>query len=204
MLRKLLIIGCLFCTHLAFAQKTVPNAKPPFQKAESVDVPEQAIGAPLPPFILIKMPKPVAEKTHSKQKKHTSEGTETPALAPPKLITNKDVKYDANLFMMFFNPTCGHCEDMTELLEKHIQLFNKTKIVMVASPNARPYMPEFEKGYNTDQYSTLIVGTDSLNLIGKLFLYHSLPQINIYDKNRKLLKVFSGDTPLDSLKPYIQ
>jgi thiol-disulfide isomerase/thioredoxin len=209
MLRKLLIISCLLITQQVNAQKHTgsdinfkvvdPAGKSTENKSRS-DNP-QVIGALLPPFLVVTMPQPAPEKA-AKSKKWT---TDTPIkLKPPKYITNKDVQYDANLFLMFFNPTCGHCEDMTELLEHHMQYFHKTKIVMIAASNARPYMDVFEKNYNINQYATLIAGTDSLDLIKQLFEYKSLPQFNIYDRDRKLIKVFSGDIPLDSLKPYIQ
>ncbi len=195
MFRNLFIICCIFIGHQAFAQNSNANVSiPPKSIKPSPNfVPEQAIGAPLPPFILVSMAQPVV-----------SGNTVTINTKPSSYTTNKEVQYDANLFVMFFNPNCGHCENMTMLLEQNMSLFKKTKVLLVAAPNQRPLVPNFLKDYNISQYPSLVVGLDSLNLIGKLFLYKSLPQINIYDKERKLLKVFSGDTPIDSLKPYIQ
>ena len=40
--------------------------------------------------------------------------------------------------------------------------------------------------------------------VERLTWYQMLPQINIYDGDRKLLKIYTGDTPFDSLKKYIQ
>ncbi len=198
MLRNLLIIGCLLTTQVSLAQ-TLKEKKPLVDTSNP-----QEIGALLPPFLITTMPKTIVEYKKKKLKNAEDSSAKTIKKGPVHYITNKDVKYEGNLFVMFFNPTCGHCEDMTELLEKHIQYFKKTKVLMVAAPITRPYMDMFVNGYHTNEYSTLMVGTDSLNLIGKMFTYKGLPQINIYDKDRRLLKVFSGDTPLDSLKPYIQ
>lgn len=198
MLNKLLLITCLLGSQLAFAQnKNAVTTQPPSSQGQPTP-PQEELGAALPPFIVITLPKAIEIK------KTGPDGKPLVKMGAPKYITNKDVEYPANLFLMFFNPTCGHCEEMTIQLEKNIALFNKTKILMVASPVARPYLEMFEREQHTDQYKTIMVGTDSLDLIGKLFLYKSLPQINIYDKERKLIKVFSGDTPIDSLKPYIQ
>ena len=48
------------------------------------------------------------------------------------------------------------------------------------------------------------MGLDSANFINSVFLYKTLPQINIYSPERKLLKIFNGDVAIDSLKRYIQ
>ena|ERR1700744_4136640 len=138
------------------------------------------IGDPLPPILV-----------------YTSAGKE---------ITNKTMKNNANLFVMLFNPTCSHCEDMTVLLEKNIGLFKKSKILMVATSSMGPYMKGFEDSYHTDQYTnTMTVALDSsMHLVDKTFLYKMLPQISVYDKDRKLVKVFTGEIAIDSLKQYIE
>lgn len=122
-----------------------------------------------------------------------------------KVITNKDVDYHANLVVMLFNPTCEHCQDQTELLEKNIFLFKKSKLLMIAAPSMGPYLQNFITTYHTDQYpNTITVGLDSNHTIDNTFLYESLPQINIYNSDRKLIKIFTGNKPIDSLKRYIQ
>lgn len=194
MLRKLLIISCLFSTETIFAQEGVhpgsgvnnrqtgntssrlATEKTSGISAEMIDY--KAIGSPLPNFMV--------------------KGIDG------KIITNKDVQYNGNLLLMLFNPTCSHCEDMTELLEKNITLFYKTKLLMVATSGMQPYMKEFERRHRTDEYAPIQLGTDSTKLIDRVFTYKMLPQINVYDKNRNLIKSFNGNIPIDSLKEYIQ
>jgi thiol-disulfide isomerase/thioredoxin len=193
MLRKLLIICCVLSSGTIFAQtdkgsrsgdikhrEEVTQAKKPVEANyfASKDIDHKAPGAPLPEFIV-----------------RTIDG---------KLITNKDMQYNANLFLMIFNPTCGHCEEMTEMLEKNIALFSKTKLLLVATAPMQPYMKDFQDHHHIAQYPAIRVACDSTKLIDKLFSYKMLPQINIYDKDRKLIRSFYGDTPIDSLKDYIQ
>jgi hypothetical protein len=149
------------------------------------------IGAFLPLFRVVTLP----EKSTGKP-----QGPDKPA----RSVTNKDVENDANLVLMLFNPTCGHCEDMTKMMEEHIALFKNSKILLVAAQHMGEYLVGFEKGLNTNKYPQMTVAIDSSHLIDRTFMYMSLPQINIYDKNRKLIKRFSGEIPIDSLKPYIQ
>jgi len=181
MLRNLLIIVCLLSSANVFAQKKGTAGLRTSERtfANDPNHPFKAIGSSLPPLRVV-----------------TMDG---------KVITNKEVDYHANLVVMLFNPTCEHCQDQTDLFEKNIFLFKKSKLLMIAAPTMGPYLQNFITTYHTDQYpGTIIVGLDSNSTIDKTFRYESLPQINIYDANRKLIKVFSGNRPIDSLKRYIQ
>jgi thioredoxin-related protein len=175
MVRKLLIIA-LLGANACFAQdKKAYTPPPPPQFAHYKE-----IGDPLPPIMVF-----------------TTDGNR---------ITEKDVKNDANLFVMLFNPTCSHCEEMTKQLERNIKLFNNSKLLLVCPHLTEPYLKDFTTRYHTkDYYPTMTVAVDSiLHLVDKTYTYQSIPQISIYDKDRKLIKRFNGDIAIDSLKPYIQ
>lgn len=177
MLRKLLIVACLLSVTLyVSARKKDRKHKATTQAQTNQNY--KVIGAPMPDILVLQ-----------------SSG---------KLLTNKDVANDANLLVMLFNPTCTHCEDMTVMLQKNIGLFKKSKILMVAASAMQPYMANFEKSFNIEQYPTMMVGVDSAKIIDKTFTYEGLPQINIYDKDRKLVKILAGEKPIDSLKRYIE
>src|ERR1043165_4329183 len=65
--------------------------------------------------------------------------------ATGEVITNETIKNDANLFVMMFNPTCEHCEDMTRALEASVGLFKNSKIVLMAGAVMMPYLEYFDK-----------------------------------------------------------
>jgi hypothetical protein len=153
---------------------------------------------------------PYAEAQKNKKAAHYKEiGDPMPDIAvytsKGEKVTNETVKNKANLLVMIFNPQCSHCEDMTAILQKNIGLFNKSKLLMVANNNQTPFIKGFEHRFHIDQYPTITIGIDSdLHYIDKTFRYTMLPQINVYNKKRKLIKVFTGEIEIDSLKPYIQ
>jgi hypothetical protein len=196
MLRKLLIILLLLTTKQTWAQNNYqPYFKPasypkPIPKDED-KTDYRNTGAILPAFRIVTLPEKNPDISSA-------------PIIPCKSITNADVQNDANLFLMLFNPTCGHCEDMTKLIEDNISLFKKSKIVLAAAPHMGEYLVIFQKGLKTDQYPQIAVGLDSSHLIDRTFMYMALPQINIYNKDRILIKRFNGEVPLDSLKHYIQ
>jgi len=184
MLRNLLILLCLCAITPVIAQKKATpvnvqvGIRVPSKKTNSHTYYKQ-IGSPMPPIRVV-----------------TMEG---------KAITNHAVASNSNLVVMLFNPTCEHCQDQTELFEKNIFLFKKSKLLMIAAPSMGPYLQNFITNYHTDKYpGTIMVGLDSAGTIDNTFLYESLPQINIYNPERKLIKIFTGNKSIDSLKEYIQ
>ncbi|XZF14466.1 hypothetical protein ACTHGU_22005 [Chitinophagaceae bacterium MMS25-I14] len=181
MQRKLLIIALVCCSFLAFAQKhkskKTNDTAHVQQPADTAKMNYREIGAPMPPVKMVTM--------------------------KGKTITAADLKNDVNLFVMLFNPTCEHCEEETEILKKNIFLFKKNKLVLMAGSMMMPYLEYFNNNHQVSEYPTMIVGVDSSHFVDNAFLYQGLPQINIYNKERKLIKIFSTDVPIDSLKPFI-
>jgi thiol-disulfide isomerase/thioredoxin len=181
-MRKLLIIVCLLGTvSIAFGQKKKKKDQKrdvvAVAAADSIDYKE--VGSPMPAVRV---------------------------LTPKKnMVTTKDLASDANLFVMMFNPTCGHCQEMTMDMGKNIDLFKKTKVIMIAAPNQEPYLDFFENTTHVSKYHpTFQVGVDSSEFIIRAFRYQSLPQINVYDKDRKLIKIVNGENTIESLRDYIE
>ena len=220
MLRKLIMLVCLVGGTNAIAQK--PAVTKTTQNAADQKIDYKQMGAPLPPFILLPFHDTSTKKNATtepaasgaemsarekrKAKKKEMEMAEARKKNMAKTVkTEKDFDNGANLFVMMFNPTCSHCTDETQKLEKDIALFQKSKILMMANPSMRPYLPDFVKNFHTDDYpNTISVGMDSTGFMNDVFLYQALPQINIYNGDRKLIKTFTGEVVIDSLKQYIQ
>ena len=204
MLRHLFIFLCLICATCAIAQ---PNKIKEKEAASEIDY--KLTGAPMPPFVLVTYHDTSVKKDGNAATKHTGKKhrkKDEPGQIDweQKYITDKDLDNGANLFVMLFNPTCSHCEDQTVQFEQNSVLFKRSKIVLMANKGMKDYLPDFIKTLHTDNYPQMYVGTDSSGFIGQLFLYSSLPQINVYSGKRKLLKTFTGGAAIYSLKQYIE
>lgn len=119
-----------------------------------------------------------------------------------KVYTEKDFESKHNFFLFMFNPTCGHCIQMAKLVGDNKDKFKDIKIAFMAGPQMTPYLSSFYQASNIAVAPEIKVGVDSAYAIEKIYNYLSLPQLNIYDKNRKLIKVYHSDVPLDSLMKY--
>lgn len=155
-----------------------PVQQPAGQEAETDQIDYKLLGAPMPPMKVV----------YPKKEIYTADS-----------FQNK-----ANLFVMLYNPTCEHCESMARDMTKHIDLFKTSQIVMMAAPMMVPYLEYFENTTKVQNFPQIKYGVDSSDFINKTFTYVGLPQINIYNADRKLIKTFSGIDNIDSLKPFIQ
>lgn len=150
-------------------------------RAQTTDAPKvieyREIGAPLPELRVI----------DTKNKEYTAES----------------FKNNNHFFLFMFNPTCGHCIDMAKLVSTNLSVFSQNHILFLAGAQMMSYLDFFYKETELEKYPAIKVGVDSAKAVDKMYSYNTLPQINIYDKDRKLVKIFYGDTPLDSLKKYV-
>ncbi len=182
-IRKISLIQLAAATLLTLpislaAQERKKDAAPAARESSRPEIDYKSVGAPMP---------------------------EIRGVYPGKAVyTTKDLKNDANLIVMLFNPTCEHCEQLTLELEKHIELFKKSNLLLLAAPGMGAYLEYFQNNTHVDQYPHIMVALDSSDFIQRTFRYESLPQVNVYSPAGKLLQVFSGLEAIDRLKPYIQ
>ena len=169
MSRIIIIIAFLFYGFPAFAQQTGKGLPNPATKPPSKEIDYHAKGAPIPEILLTTLDS-IRERSTGGWFKKKKWGK-----LYPKLVTLNDLRNNANLFVMIFNPGCGHCEDQTDLLEKNSSLFKKTKLVMVANKVMRPYLPDFIRIHHINDYPEIILGMDSTGFIAKTTLYSALP-----------------------------
>lgn len=117
-------------------------------------------------------------------------------------FTEKDFESKHNFFLFMFNPTCSHCINTAKLVEDNFDIFKNNRILFMAGPAMLPYLGSFYQSTGIEKFPAITVGVDSAFAIEKIYEYQMLPQLNIYDKNHKLITIFHGDIPLDSLKKY--
>lgn len=120
-----------------------------------------------------------------------------------KYITDENIHYDGHLIIMLFNPTCSHCEEQAEIFKANIDRAKRSKLLLVAAASMKEYLDYFKNNTRIGDVSKMPVGLDSSGYLDLTFRYVTLPQLNIYDNNRKLVKVFFGVTTLDSLSAFL-
>ena len=207
MLRQLLILLCLACATNTIAQQ---NAAPSSKTTEK-QIDYKQMGAPMPPLRILlykdtsaKKTNNTAESEHLSRRQRREEEMKEQKKQEDQYITEDDLNNGANLFVMMFNPTCSHCQDETAIIKTNIALFHKTQLALIANPQMKQYLPDFVNLLHVLDYPSMHVGIDSTGFIDKVFLFQMLPQIKIYNHNRKLIKTYNGEVAIDSLRKYIE
>ena len=180
-------MACLITATNTFAQQAAIPPSKTTEKQAGASIDYTQMGAPMPALLLIPFFNNVKRVTSSKAS-----------------FTNADFDNGANLFVMMFSPTCSHCQDETMRIEKNFALFKKSKLVLLANMINKPYLDDFVKAVNLNGYPSIYLGLDSMGFINNTYLYQALPQINIYNSDRKLIKTYTGEVAIDSLKKYIE
>ncbi len=212
MFQNLFLPLCLICTVPSFAQVGITPAKTTENQANPA-IDYRIIGSPMPPLTLVipvdtnKVGKPGDDGNESKgkrRKKHDKDEVVNMFSQSKSVITDQDLDNGANLIVMMFNPTCSHCEEQTLTFIKNSQLFKRTKLVLLANKVNSPYIPDFVRDYKTYEHPFIYVGIDSSRFNENAYMYKALPQINIYGRDRKLMKYYNGQIAIDSLAKYIE
>jgi thiol-disulfide isomerase/thioredoxin len=134
------------------------------------------------------------------------------ALLPPMRVIDTfgtehredEFKNGHPFFMVLFNPTCGHCIDMGRLIGSNIEAFDSCKVLFLAGVQMMPYLNTYYQATGLVNHPQIVVGIDSAQTVDRLFNYKPLPQINIYDEESKLVKIFYGGVAIDSLRQYVR
>lgn len=203
----------LFCTSISLS--VVSSAQVNITPITSTDAPAKdeqdfkQMGAPMPELEFLEFHDSLknAAPTDAGAAKGTKKQRTQPVLEPmpaTRIRNAKELNNDGNLFVMLFNPTCSHCEEVTLTMRNNMKLFKKSEVVMLANMVMKPYLPDFLQRFKLDNYPAMHLGLDKSGFIDKVFLYQALPQINIYDKERKLIRTYTGEVSIDSLRQYIQ
>ncbi len=114
------------------------------------------------------------------------------------VFTKDDLQKKKATIIIVFSPDCEHCQAETKNITANINLFKKTQIIM-ASPLDFDYIKKFYDEYHIAKYPVITMGRDPSYFLGTFYQIRSYPAIFIYDKKGKLVKWFSGTTPVEKI-----
>ena len=200
MLRTLFLLFAIAVLPMAAHAQTDTKTK---QNKPHPNMDYKQMDAPLPAFKFMSYESKMSVNPPVERKKRRRKVVADTSTLSYSLFTEKDLDNGGNLFLIMFNPTCTHCQNVAAILRDSIHLFKKSNVLFIANSMMRPYISDFVGLLNISKTPNMYVGYDSTGVINELFLYQSLPQINIYSAQRKLLKTYAGEVTLDTLRKFI-
>lgn len=112
-------------------------------------------------------------------------------------ITKDQVKKN-QLIIMYFSPTCDHCQHQMEDMIASMDKLSHTQIIM-ATYNPFEEIDEFVKKYELNKYPNIRIGRDSKYLLPPFYNIRSLPYLALYNKKGDLLTTFEGNVKVAKL-----
>lgn len=105
------------------------------------------------------------------------------------VLTNKDIPANKPLLMIYFDPTCGHCQFMGKQLAQRIGLYPNITIWMVSNyPDSSIKQYLFNDGLFPARKLTVL--QDYSNNMHNWFDFADVPLMLLYSKDGKLLQNF--------------
>jgi thioredoxin-related protein len=126
--------------------------------------------------------------------------SQTTATLPGFRIGRTDKTYFSNqnlakgkpVLLVYFQPDCDDCRNFTKALLKQAADFKHVQIVMVTNTGLSQLI-SFEKEFKLKSYKNIVVGTEGYTMVLQRALnVQRFPYVIAYNKERKLIKIFSG------------
>lgn len=102
------------------------------------------------------------------------------------------------IILMYFSPDCEHCQHQTAEILEHMDSLKEAQFVMLT---ALPFdkMRNFYLYYKLANYKNIIMGRDYEFFFSRHYGSQYVPYLAIYDRHKKLMKVFDGGTTVNNL-----
>lgn len=112
------------------------------------------------------------------------------------VLNTKEIPGGSPFILIYFSPDCRECRTETEQILKNISSFKDVRLYFISiDPLERIKL--FQKVYKTDRYRNITLARDYEWSFPRLYEAKGTPFTVVYDKNRQLRGVFSGETDVN-------
>jgi peroxiredoxin len=114
-------------------------------------------------------------------------------------FTKADLKPNAQLLIVYFNPSCEICQKEAQDIVDNISFFSDIQIVMI-SPNAKDELIKFREDFNLSQHKQITMLHDPSDLFYKEFKAMGYPSLYLYDQRKNLITHLNGYADFEEIK----
>jgi peroxiredoxin len=113
-------------------------------------------------------------------------------------FTNKNLPEGKQIFFVFFDVTCDHCQQTIKALSTHINEFEGISIYLITM-DKKEYLSRFfnEYGKNLVTKKNVLILQDLRNLFIKQFGPSKYPSVFLYSSSKKLIFYSDEDQHLE-------
>ena len=107
------------------------------------------------------------------------------------------------IVFIYFSPDCNHCQNETKEILDHVSQLKHTKIYWVTN-DPTDATKEFYSYFRFDTVKNMFVCKDYNYSFYRAYLPPDVPYIAIYNSKNKLVKVYRGETNIQSIISSVQ
>lgn len=101
--------------------------------------------------------------------------------------------------IIYFNPECEHCQYEASEIGKQAGQFEKANMILVTPDDSTKRVEAFATKYHIWEVDNLVVLLDHKNNFKTHFGTAVIPSIFIYGADKKLLKMYKGETKMEAI-----
>lgn len=118
--------------------------------------------------------------------------------ADNSVFRSEKIRKNIPTAIIFFSPTCEHCQHQIEWMLKRSKDLRKYQFVM-ATYQPLEELDAFNKKYHLSRYPNIITGRDSNYFFPPFYQIHNFPYLAFYDRHGKLLSTNEGNMTVDNM-----
>ena len=101
--------------------------------------------------------------------------------------------------IVYFHPECEHCQYEASEIGKQPEIFKKANMIMITPDDSTKRVEAFAIKYRLWEVDNLAILLDRKNQFKNQFGASVIPSVFIYGSNKKLLKMYKGETKIDAI-----
>jgi len=124
----------------------------------------------------------------------------TMQLTDGKIFSSASVKKGEPSMVIYFSPTCDHCQNFISAIIKDMQSFKNYQIILVTYVDISE-VKKFEEDYHLNDYKNIIARSEGTEFKVRYFYdVGTFPFTAVYDKNKNLVNIFRKPPTMNELK----
>jgi len=113
-------------------------------------------------------------------------------------LLTKDKLKKGPVIVMYFSPSCDHCQHQIKEMMGRIDDFKHVQFVL-ATYQPFDEMVHFISEYGLDKHANIKVGRDTKFTLPPFYNIKSLPYLALYDKKGNLITTYQGNVGVETL-----
>jgi Redoxin. len=119
------------------------------------------------------------------------------------VLNTRQIPKGKPILLFYFSPDCEHCQTETTDLLLNIDSLKNVRMYFFTSDDFSR-LKVYDKHYKIYNHPNIVLGRDYRNALANHFNILSPPFSALYNKNKKLVAVFAGETKVSDLMVHLK